>query len=135
MDVRGVALPLSAALLFGLLGGCGSGNDTIGSATADDLHRQVEAVRQAAADGRTPAALSAAADLRSTIRRLADAGELNPDDSKVLLTQIDRIASRVEARATPTPTPTPEPVSEPVDNGPADEGKDPGKAKGKDKKK
>lgn len=129
MDVRGVAVPFSAALLSGLLVACGSGTDTIRSSTADDLHGRVDAVREAVADGRNSAALSAASDLRSAIRRLTDAGELNPADSKVLLTQVDRIVSGVEARATPPPVPTPEPVSEPVKEGPSD------KAKGKDKKK
>jgi hypothetical protein len=130
MDVRGVAIPLGAALLAGVLAGCGSGDDTISSSTADDLHRQVDAVRAAVADGRDPAALAAVTDLKATIRRLAGSGDLNPADGLVLLTQVDRIATRIENRATPTPAPTPTPTPEPAADKP--KGKD-DKPKGKGK--
>ncbi len=131
MDVRSVAVPACAALVLGLLSGCGSGADTIDTSASADLHRQVDAVREAVADGRNPAALSAVDDLRATIRRLAASGELDPADGLVLLTQVDRIATRVEARATPTPVPTPVVVSEPAAGKDKDEDED--KSKGRKK--
>jgi hypothetical protein len=151
MDLRGVAIPLSGAvlagLLSGLLAGCGSGGATIRSSTAADLHRQVDAVRKAVAGGSDSAAVSAVADLRMTIRQLANSGKLNPDDGSVLLTQVDRIATDIDHRATPTPTRTPAPAPTPTStsvsgpgNGPRanngngnGDGKD--KPKGKDKHK
>ncbi len=135
MDVRRLAIALSAALLCGLLAGCGSGTETITKANADTLRSQVDAIRAAVADGRNPAALSALADLRKEIRRLAESGELNADDSEVLLTQADRIAENIKSRATPTPRPTPTPlvvVELPLGQGKGEgNGKD--KGKGKDK--
>ena len=127
MDVRTVAGRLGgAALLSGALVGCGSGDETVTSATADTLHRQVDTVRTAVAAGREPAALAAVADLRSTIRRLASAGELDPADSLVLLTQLDRIENRIGALPTPRPTPRPTPVPEPGPAGPGSNGADQG---------
>ena len=140
MDVRRVALPLTAALLSGLLAGCGSGDELITSPTADTLHSQVQAVRKAVAEGRHGAAESAVANLRANIRRFADAGELDPADALVLLTQVDRIAAALQSRATPTPTPTPEPTPEPSpvtgsggSGADDDEGGSKGNAKGKGK--
>lgn len=142
MDVRRVALPLTAALLSGLLAGCGSGDELITSSTADTLHSQVQAVRKAVAEDRDGAAESAVANLRANIRRFADAGELDPADALVLLTQVDRIAAALESRATPTPspTPTPEPTPEPSpvtgsggSGADDDEGGSKGNAKGKGK--
>lgn len=135
MDVRSVAVPLSAALLSGLLAACGSGDDAIRTSTADDLHSQVAAVRDAVVDRRNPAALAAVADLKTTIRRLVEAGDLNSDDGAVLLKQVDGIKGRIDDRAVPTPTPvpTPAPVSE-SGNGDGDNDDD-GSGNGKNKNK
>lgn len=146
MDVRSVAVPVAAALVSALLAGCGSGDETIASSTADTLHSQVQAVREAVAEGRNGAAESAAANLREDIRELANAGEIDADDALVLLTQVDRIAAELETRATPTPKPTPKPTPAPVPvtnsgGGDGDDGDDEGngkakgngKGKGKDK--
>lgn len=143
MDARTAAGSVSAAVLVSaLLAGCGSDDDLISSANADALHAQVTAIRTAVADGREPAALAAVAELRSTIRRLLSSGELDPADTAVLLTQVDRIESRLEDRTTPTPTPTPTAQAEvPADSGdgeqnggnPKDEPKDEPKGKGNGK--
>lgn len=134
MDLRSVVGQCCAAgLLLGLLVGCGSGTETITKANADTLRSQVDAIRTAVADGRNPAALSALADLRKQIRRLAESGELNADDSEVLLTQADRIAEDIKSRATPTPTPRPTPTPLVVVELPLGPGKGEGKGKEKDK--
>lgn len=143
MDVRSVAVPLAAALVSALLAGCGSGDEAISTTAADALHNQVEAVREAVAEGRNPAAKAAVADLRQSIRDLATSGQVNPEDALVLLAQVDRIATQVDQRATPTPTPTPTaapkptPAPAPVSSDSEGEGKGKGngKAKGKGKKK
>lgn len=110
MDLRRLAAPgvlcVVVGALLGGLAGCGSGAEAIGKAGAEDLHRQVDAVRVEFEAGREPAALSALADLRATINRLAAAGELHSADGLVLLEQADRIADGIEARATASPTPT-----------------------------
>lgn len=132
MDVASVAGPVAATLLGafllgGLLTGCGSGEEAISGSAADTLHRQVDAVRAAVTEGRTPAAESAVANLRSTISRLTSAGELNPADGVVLLTQVDRIAASLEKSPAPTPKPTPKPTPAPVvDSGGGGDGDDGG---------
>lgn len=145
MDVRRVAVPV-AALLSVLLAGCGSGEEAVSNAAADSLHSQVDAVRKAVAEDRTPAAKAAVADLRESIRNLASSRELNPEDALVLLAQVDRIATQVDRVATPTPKPTPTPVpvtgsggsgggSDDGDGDDGDNGNGNGKAKGKGKDK
>lgn len=150
MDVRSLALPAAAALVSALLAGCGSDDELITSTTADSLHAQVRAVREAVADGQTGRAESAVTNLRNDLRRLADAGELDPADALVLLTQVDRIAAGLEPAATPTPTPTPTPrpassgssgstggngEESPGNGKPKGKPSDNGKGKGKGKKK
>lgn len=153
MDVRRVTVPVAAVLLSGLLGGllagCGSDDDElITSTTADSLHAQVQAVREAVAEGRTGRAESAVANLRENIRRLATAGEIDSADALVLLTQVDRLAAGLEPPATPTPTPTPKPETGDAAGGtagndadgsaagkPKGDPSDNGKGKGKGKKK
>ena len=139
MDFRSVTGRFcAAALLSGLLAGCGSDTEAITSANADTLRAQVDKVRSAVADGRKSAALSAASDLRSTIQRLAASGELNADDALVLLGQVDRIAEGIETRPTPTPKPTPIPtpvviVDQPGGDKDDDEGNGEGNGKKKDR--
>lgn len=147
MDVRRVAVPVAAALVSALLAGCGSGEEAISNSAADSLHSQVEAVRKAVTEDRTPAAKAAVAELREAIRDLASSRQLNAEDALVLLAQVDRIATQVDKPATSTPTPTPKPTPVPVSdsgNGEDDDkgeeagngngnGKAEGKGKGKDK--
>jgi hypothetical protein len=132
MDSRWVGVPGVVVLACALLSGCGSGSEQISASNAASLHSQVDAIRAAFRDGKNSAAQAAVADLRSTIQRLAGTGELDPADGVVLLTQVDRLAARVDAQPTPTPVPTvtPAPPAPPDNGGPAH---GPKKPKPKDK--
>jgi hypothetical protein len=124
---------VGAALVAVALAGCGSGDEAISASTAATLHQQVETLRAAVKDGRDAAAAAAVADLRSTIQRLSGSGELDPADGVVLLTQVDRIAARLDARPTPTPAPPPTPVVTTPADGPGPH-KAPAKPKGDEPK-
>ncbi len=101
----------AAALLLaggaGGLAGCGGGGDEALSTSAGDaLHADIESVRAAAERDRDPAALAALKKFRATVRDLADKGELNPADARVLLTQADRIAAGLKVSAPSSPAVT-----------------------------
>lgn len=103
----GAAIVVLAA---GVLAGCGGGANTLSTSARDALHSDIDAVRTAVERDRDPAALAAVRDLRANLRKLADRGDLNSADAKVLLTQIDRIAAKLAARASAKPTTTPRPA-------------------------
>ena len=122
------------ALAAVVLGGCG-GEPTLSSGSADELHAQVAAVREAAGKGDRDAALEGLDGLAARVRALETGGSLAAADADALHRRIGRAKRRVREEvaapapaATPTPTPTatatPEPTAAP---------EPPGKAKGKGK--
>jgi hypothetical protein len=133
MRIRAVIMLLAVAAL----GGCGGEEPALSPGAADELHAQVAAVREAAADGDRDAALETLDGLAARVRQLEDEGSMAAADATALRRGIGRAKRRVReevaapaatATATPTPTATatPEPTTAP---------EPPGKAKGKDKPK
>lgn len=123
-----------------VVGGCG-GEPNLSSGSAEELHAEVAAVREAAGKGDRDGALEALDGLAAQVRDLESGGSLAEADATALRRGIGRARRRVRAEvaapaatatatATPTPTATatatPEPTAEP---------EPPGKAKGKDKPK
>jgi hypothetical protein len=133
---------LMAALVALALSGCGGEEPTLSTGSADELHAQVSAVRDAAGKGDRDAALEALDGLAARVRELESGASLAEADADALRRGIGRAKRRVRqevaapapaATATPSPTPTAtatatataEPTAEP---------EPPGKAKGKGKK-
>jgi cell division septation protein DedD len=142
MSRRSVIVVL-AAVAFG---GCGD-QPRLSSRSADELHAQVAAVREAAADDDRARALEALDGLAGRVRELEDDGSLAEADADALLRGIGRARRRVRAEiaeptptSTPTPTPTPTatatatPTPTPTATPAAPEG-NPGKDKGNGKAK
>ena len=130
------------------LGGCG-GEPTLSSGSAEELHSQVAAVREAAGKGDRAGALEALDGLEGEVRDLEDRGSLAQADADSLRRGIGRARRRVRAEvaeptatpaatATPEPAATPEPTATPEPAAPPPakpgKGKGNGKAKGKGKK-
>ena len=126
------------------LGGCG-GEPTLSAGSADDLHGQVAAAREAASKGDRTGALEALDGLEADVRDLQNGGSLTKADADALRRGIGRARRRVRAdaaeatptaepTATPTPTPTPTATAAPPKAKPAKPPKDNGKGKGKKEK-
>lgn len=139
---------LIVALAALALGGCGSDAPTLGKRSAEELHAQVAAVREAAGEGDRAAALKALEELSGTVRSLEDKGSLAEADAAALRRGIARARRRVRAElaapepaatvtatATPTATSTPEPTATaaPPKGKPAKPGKGKGKGPMKEK--
>lgn len=107
MDSRWVGVSGVAALVCALMSGCGGGSAQVGAADAASLHREVDAIRAAARAGNNDGAQTRVSRLRATIQDLVAHGRLDSSDGRVLLTQVDRLATRIDAQPTPTPTPAP----------------------------
>ena len=110
---------LIVVLAVVVVGGCG-GEPTLSSDSADALHAQVAAVREAADKGDREAALEALDGLADQVRDLEAGGSLAKADADALRRGIGRAKRRVRAEvaepaptatatATPVPTATPEP--------------------------
>src|SRR5215213_2945352 len=106
-----------------LAGGCGSEPVTLGAGSADDLHAQVRAVRQAAGEGDRTGALQALDSLEADVEDLEAGGSLAEADADALRRGIGRARRRAraeledpaaapEATEAPTEEPTPEPTPE-----------------------
>ena len=125
---------LIVALAAVALGGCG-GEPTLSASSADELHAQVAAVREAAQDGDPAAALEALDGLAEQVRDLEAGGSLVEADADALRRGIGRARRRVRAEvAEPTPTPTPTPTATPVPTATPEPMGKPDKGKGKGKK-
>lgn len=121
------------------LGGCGG--TTLSSSSADELHAQVAAVRDAAEKGDRAGALKALDGLEATVRDLEAGGSLAQADADALRRGIGRARRRARAEIaepTPEPTPapaaTPEPTATPAPAQPQGKPAKPPKGKGKGKK-
>ena len=148
MRSRSLIVVLAAGALAG---GCGSEPVTLSAGSADDLHAQVRAVRQAAAEGDRAGALQALDSLEADVEDLEAGGSLAEADADALRRGIGRARRRAraeledpaaapEATEEPTEEPTPEPTPEDTATAtpqaeppPAKPGKGNGKAKGKAK--
>ena len=128
---------LIGVLIAVVLGGCGD-EPTLSSGSADELHAQVSAVREAAGKGDRDAALEGLDGLAARARELESGGSLAEADADALRRGIGRAKRRVRqevaapapaATATPSPTPTATATAEPTA-----EPEPPGRAKGKGKK-
>lgn len=122
------------------LGGCG-GEPTLSAGSADDLHGQVAAVREAASKGDRTGALEALDGLEADVRDLQDGGSLAEADADALRRGIGRARRRVRAdvaEATPTAEPTPAATTTPTPTAtpapPKAKPEKPAKGKGKGKK-
>ena len=128
---------LPAAVLCASAAGCGNSSNSLATADAARLHRDVANIR-AAANGHNPAAAhTAVRTLQVDISELRAANRLAPADAEILLSdagQADRrVALEVRARAAPAPattTTTAGPATTPPAPGPG-HGKH-GKGKGHD---
>jgi len=112
MDSRWAGVSGVAVLVGALMSGCGGGSGPVSAADAASLHREVDAIREAARAGNNDVAQSRVSDLRATVGDLVADGRLDSHDGMVLLTQVDRLGTRIDARPTPTPSPTPAVVVE-----------------------
>src|SRR5215218_5505283 len=104
-----------------LAGGCGSEPVTLGAGSADDLHAQVRAVREAAGEGDRAGALQALDSLEADVDDLEAGGSLAEADADALRRGIGRARRRARAElegsgtdAEPTEEPTEEPTPEPT---------------------
>jgi hypothetical protein len=124
--------------------GCG-GEPTLSADSADELHAQVAAVRDAAQEGDRDAALEALDGLADQVRDLEAGGSLAEADADALRRGIGRARRRVRAEvaepaptatatatATPVPTATPEPQKAKPPKGEGKPPKEKGHGKGKD---
>jgi hypothetical protein len=127
--VRKTGAAMVLVLFAGALAGCGDGAGVLSAPSRDALHANIDAVRTAVERDDDPAALTAVATLRASVRDLTARGDLDASDAKVLLTQVDRIAAELKSSSVvPTPTPTiPEPRDKAKAGGPKDKGKGPKK--------
>jgi hypothetical protein len=105
------------------LGGCGE-EPSLSAGSAEELHAQVAAVREAAGEGDRDAALEALDGLAARVRELEDAGSIAASDATALRRGIGRARRRVReelaepaATATPAPTATAAPTAEPAPEG------------------
>jgi hypothetical protein len=115
------------------LGGCGGEEPTLSASSADELHAQVSAVRDAAAEGDRAAALEALDGLAAQVRDLRAGGSLAAADATALQRGISRARRHVRAEiAEPAATATPVPTATPSATAPPPKAK-PGKGKGKAK--
>jgi hypothetical protein len=128
---------LIVALAAVALGGCGGEEPTLSKSSADELHAQVAAVRNAAADRARAGALEALDGLAGQVRDLQAGGSLAKADAAALRRGIGRARRRVreevaapEPAATATPTPTATPPEEQGDQGEPGTGNDEQKGKG-----
>jgi hypothetical protein len=119
------ALP-AAALAAGLvLTGCSTTDTAIGAGTATSLQQEVRHIAGLAAAHRYPAALSAAAALRSDLRTAVDTGRVPRDRAVHIGAALDLVVTDLRTAqgpaspspsptATPTPTRTPTPTPRPT---------------------
>ena len=138
MNVRWPMCPvLVFAALATLVGGCGgaSENGMLSSGTAAALHRDVVAVRGAAAAEDRQAALEALDALQARVRRADADGELSDAERARFRTLVSQTRQRVLAEipaATPMPqTPAPQAPAAPPATG---NGNDGNEGKGDDRK-
>ena len=122
------------------LGGCGDEEPVLSARSAEELHAQVAAVRDAAAEGDRAAALKGLDGLAARIRDLEGEEALAAADASALRRGIARARRQVRAEiaepaatetATPVPTATAPPESPESDEG--EEGGEAGKGKGEGK--
>src|SRR4051794_15303496 len=93
------------------LGGCGGG-ESLSAKSADRLHAQVAAVRDAAGKGDRAGALDALDAMERRVRGLRAAGSLAAADADALRRGIGRARRRVRVEiAEPAPAPTGTPTS------------------------
>jgi hypothetical protein len=141
MRSRGWIVVLAAVVI----GGCG-GEPTLSASSADELHAQVAAVREAARNGDRAAALEALDGLADRVRDLEAGGSLAEADADALRRGIGRARRRVRdevAEPTATAAPTPAGTAEPAPTAEApgepgtgnDEAKGKGETEGKGKEK
>ena len=137
-----IVLPVALAL-----GGCGDEEPVLSARSAEQLHAQVAAVRDAAAEGDRAAALKGLDGLAARVRDLEGEEALAAADATALRRGIARARRQVRAEiaepaatetATPVPTATEAPEGEEDDEGSEpgtgdDEQKGKGKGKGKAK--
>ena len=141
MRARALIVVLAAVAL----GGCGGAEPTLSQSTAEELHAEVAAVREAAEKGDRAAALEALDGMESEVRDLLAGGSLAQADADALRRGIGRARRRVRAEvaepepaaaatatATPTATATAEPTAAPEPPGKAKGNKGKGKKGGKD---
>jgi hypothetical protein len=117
-----------AALVAVVLSGCGGDEPTLSSGSADELHAQVAAVREAAGKGERDAALEALDGLGARVRELESGGSLAEVDATALRRGIGRAKRRVRQEvAAPAPAATATPAATAPPEAPdGEEGGEPG---------
>jgi hypothetical protein len=120
-----------------VLASCGSGGDDTLSQSARDRLAPMTARVRAALDAFDPAGAAAAvAEVKQTVERLADEGEIGDERAVTLLAAVERVERRLELAPTTTTTTTTTTAPPPPtvdDEGGKGEGEGNGNGKGRGK--
>lgn len=102
--MRRSALLLAAILV--VVPACGGGGTDVSEAAAIQLEPEVQALRQAAADGNREAAGQELADLRRLVDELSATGELGGDGARRILAAATEVEANLDLLAGTSTTPT-----------------------------